>query len=71
MYLDENVKVGIVPENLQEIMNEVDGYYKSGDDISYAIRSDDLEAITKQECLEGRISEKQLNRIFKKYGWRE
>ena len=43
---------------------------KAGDDISYAIRSDDLEAITKQECLEGGISEYQLNRIFKKYGWR-
>lgn len=70
MYLDDTITIGTVPQNLQEIMNEVDGYYKAGDDISYAIRSDDLEAITKQECLEGGISEYQLNRIFKKYGWR-
>lgn len=70
MYLDETIKIGTVPPNLQEIMDEVDGYYRLGDDISYAIRSDDLEAITKQECLEGGISEYQLERVFKKYGWR-
>ena len=34
MYLDDTITIGTVPPNLQEIMNEVDGYYKAGDDIS-------------------------------------
>lgn len=70
MYLDDTIRVGKVPEILQVIMDEVDGYYQKGDDVMYAVRSDDMEAITKQCCLEGLISEKQLDAIFRKYGWR-
>lgn len=70
MYLDESIKVGEVPEDIQEMMEELDRYYKTGDDFRFAFRSDDLEANVKQACLEGLISERQLDKIFRRYGWR-
>lgn len=70
MYLDETIKVGQVPEDLKEMLEELDGYYKSEDDFRFAFRSDDVEANVKQACLEGLISERQLDKIFQRYGWR-
>lgn len=38
MYLDETINVDSVPDNLREIMEEVDGYYYSGDDTFFCCK---------------------------------
>lgn len=59
-----------LPNILQRDIEELESYYYSEDFVGYDCCLETLEATTKQCCLHGNISEKQLDTIFRRYGLR-
>lgn len=70
MYLDESIELGELPGALKYIMTCVDELYHEGDESFFYARLDEVEAIAKQACSEGQITEEQLDAVFRRYGLR-
>ncbi len=70
MYLDKNYKL---PENLpQDLINDIEEMESHFPDNMWQFDRDleVVEAVTKNCALEGRITDEELDRIFKRYGLR-
>lgn len=71
MYLEENIKLDFhLPRRLQEEVQKTEEYYREGDEMNFLIWADRVEVTAKACCVNGSITEKQLDTIFRKYGWR-
>lgn len=71
MYIDENYPIDTtLPKHLLDYISELDGYYESDDWMSFDSLLDALEGTIKNYCIEGRITEKQLDTLFRRYGLR-
>ena len=79
LYRSDEIKIRKgLPEKIMDVMRELDNSYEIGiqneNDINaymeYAKNLDIVETMTKVYCDDGKISEKDLDIIFKKYGLR-
>lgn len=69
-YRDDTIKIGKLPKLLEEDMAEFDRLYNEEDEMGFLLYADGFEASVKQWLISGKISESDLDAIFRKYGWR-
>lgn len=69
MYIDEKYEItGYLPGVLKRDIEEIEDFYKQDDWIGFDCALETLEATVKQCRISGRISQEQMNTIFKRYG---
>lgn len=79
MYVDENIRVDDKfdrwPKKLVAEIKEMDALYEKAEDgndawFEYLLREDVFESTIKQYCIDRKISERDLDLLFRRYGWR-
>lgn len=70
---DYNIEfdIEILPKDIQEIINELEELDKQGDWFNYDLKFPILEVQAKSYILNNKISEKDYNKLMRKYGWYE
>ena len=71
MYVDYDIPIceGLPKAALEEI-EILDKAYKEDDVGTYMLHEDAVESYIKQAVEDGRITEKDLDTMFKRFGWR-
>mgnify|MGYP000130945008 CR=1 FL=1 len=71
MYRDDNYKINPAwPKRLLEMIAEMDEIYDNNDDFKYSLLEGVFESHIKAFRLNGKITEKDLDTLFRRYGWR-
>lgn len=71
MYIDESYPVNQdLPQHLLSYIKELEEYYENDDWIGFDCLLESLEGTIKQYKLCGKITEKDLDNLFKRYGIR-
>lgn len=69
MYIDETIVLDKnLPTELLGDFEELGKYYEAGDWLNFDLLFEVVEASAKSYYLSGRISRRELDKIFKKYG---
>ncbi len=69
MFIDEDIHLREdLPQRLQEDFQQLQEYYDAGDWLQFDLLFECVEATAKAYYLSGKISRKDLDMIFKRYG---
>lgn len=71
MYRDDSYEVNPnwPPRLLREIA-ELDSYYDADDELHFDLFAEGFEATVKAMCINHAITKKDLDTVFRRYGWR-
>lgn len=71
MFIDENYEIDEnLPSHLLDYIDELEDYYKNDDWVGFDCLLESLEGTIKSYRLNGIITEKQLDVLFRRYGIR-
>lgn len=69
MYIDENIKLNFtLPAPVHNIIQRIEKYDNEDEWMEYGLLLEELDTCSKSFFLNGKITERQYNKILEKYG---
>lgn len=70
MYIDKSIQLPKLPRLLARDIQELSGYYETGDETSFLLLEETVCSAVKQAVIDNQISREDGLKIFAYFGWR-